>query len=158
MTGVEVTIAAAVDPRTGSHNRRHRRRRGVDLQETGRVAHRTRNAGIITARTPDRRAIPVERGDRKIVGVLPSANRVAEGQRVATGATGVARGAAIVFFFLMIRPPPRSTLFPYTTLFRSMTGVEVTIAAAVDPRTGSHNRRHRRRRGVDLQETGRVAH
>src|SRR5260363_182868 len=25
----------------------------------------------------------------------------------------------ITFFFLMIRPPPRSTLFPYTTLFRS---------------------------------------
>src|SRR5438034_9666586 len=25
------------------------------------------------------------------------------------------------FFFLMIRPPPRSTLFPYTTLFRSWT-------------------------------------
>src|SRR5438876_8326672 len=24
-----------------------------------------------------------------------------------------------VFFFLMLRPPPRSTLFPYTTLFRS---------------------------------------
>src|SRR5437764_4869693 len=24
-------------------------------------------------------------------------------------------------FFLMIRPPPRSTLFPYTTLFRSRT-------------------------------------
>src|SRR5690606_41573317 len=23
------------------------------------------------------------------------------------------------FFFLMIRPPPRSSLFPYTTLFRS---------------------------------------
>ena len=26
---------------------------------------------------------------------------------------------ALVFFFLMIRRPPRSTLFPYTTLFRS---------------------------------------
>src|SRR6202012_6220921 len=26
------------------------------------------------------------------------------------------------FFFLMIRPPPRSTLFPYTTLFRSHVG------------------------------------
>src|SRR3989441_12744088 len=26
------------------------------------------------------------------------------------------------FFFLMIRRPPRSTLFPYTTLFRSLTG------------------------------------
>src|SRR5436190_18551099 len=25
------------------------------------------------------------------------------------------------FFFLMLRPPPRSTLFPYTTLFRSRT-------------------------------------
>src|SRR5256885_9166106 len=26
---------------------------------------------------------------------------------------------AVIFFFLMIRRPPRSTLFPYTTLFRS---------------------------------------
>src|SRR2546429_1671508 len=30
-----------------------------------------------------------------------------------------------LFFFLMIRRPPRSTLFPYTTLFRSVVpGVE----------------------------------
>src|SRR5438132_9165133 len=27
-----------------------------------------------------------------------------------------------IFFFLMIRRPPRSTLFPYTTLFRSREG------------------------------------
>src|SRR5688572_32557621 len=27
----------------------------------------------------------------------------------------------LLFFFLMIRRPPRSTLFPYTTLFRSLT-------------------------------------
>src|SRR5204863_10224001 len=27
-----------------------------------------------------------------------------------------------LFFFLMIRRPPRSTLFPYTTLFRSPSG------------------------------------
>src|SRR2546430_13744356 len=27
--------------------------------------------------------------------------------------------ASCLFFFLMIRRPPRSTLFPYTTLFRS---------------------------------------
>src|SRR5256885_15980258 len=27
-----------------------------------------------------------------------------------------------IFFFLMIRRPPRSTLFPYTTLFRSIVG------------------------------------
>src|SRR2546422_5376857 len=29
-----------------------------------------------------------------------------------------------LFFFLMIRRPPRSTLFPYTTLFRSTTILE----------------------------------
>src|SRR5256884_3917417 len=28
----------------------------------------------------------------------------------------------LFFFFLMIRRPPRSTLFPYTTLFRSARG------------------------------------
>src|SRR2546422_5301643 len=31
----------------------------------------------------------------------------------------VARILLFLFFFLMIRRPPRSTLFPYTTLFRS---------------------------------------
>src|SRR2546429_5949093 len=30
---------------------------------------------------------------------------------------------ALTFFFSMIRRPPRSTLFPYTTLFRSITGL-----------------------------------
>src|SRR5258705_9958039 len=29
---------------------------------------------------------------------------------------------SLLFFFLMIRRPPRSTLFPYTTLFRSLGG------------------------------------
>ena len=38
--------------------------------------------------------------------------------------TGIDRAASRIhqaetFFFLMIRRPPRSTLFPYTTLFRS---------------------------------------
>src|SRR2546428_6245504 len=32
------------------------------------------------------------------------------------------------FFFLMIRRPPRSTLFPYTTLFRSLTSAELSVA------------------------------
>src|SRR3989475_9597467 len=36
----------------------------------------------------------------------------------------------LIFFFLMIRRPPRSTLFPYTTLFRSAaTGHGVEHAA-----------------------------
>src|SRR3712207_8212720 len=30
----------------------------------------------------------------------------------------------MIFFFLMIRRPPRSTLFPYTTLFRSLNELE----------------------------------
>src|SRR2546430_10187850 len=32
-----------------------------------------------------------------------------------------------IFFFLMIRRPPRSTLFPYTTLFRSLAKREVLL-------------------------------
>src|SRR5256884_9234711 len=39
--------------------------------------------------------------------------------------TGWAHPGAFYFFFLMIRRPPRSTLFPYTTLFRSQTVVSV---------------------------------
>src|SRR3712207_9120024 len=39
--------------------------------------------------------------------------------------TAPALNAFIRFFFLMIRRPPRSTLFPYTTLFRSLArGIE----------------------------------
>src|SRR2546422_8607063 len=33
-----------------------------------------------------------------------------------------------VFFFLMIRRPPRSTLFPYTTLFRSLRTQHRTVS------------------------------
>src|SRR3712207_7544981 len=31
----------------------------------------------------------------------------------------ISTACCFIFFFLMIRRPPRSTLFPYTTLFRS---------------------------------------
>src|SRR5437899_9605996 len=34
-----------------------------------------------------------------------------------------------VFFFLMIRRPPRSTLFPYTTLFRSGCFIAATASS-----------------------------
>src|SRR5256885_7380418 len=37
------------------------------------------------------------------------------------------------FFFLMIRRPPRSTLFPYTTLFRSLDVVLDGLAVAAGP-------------------------
>src|ERR1039457_7434961 len=37
------------------------------------------------------------------------------------------------FFFLMIRRPPRSTLFPYTTLFRSRTHGRHRVVGVLDP-------------------------
>src|SRR5215475_15585009 len=40
--------------------------------------------------------------------------------------------SSIMFFFLMIRRPPRSTLFPYTTLFRSAnTGSTLVVSTKV---------------------------
>src|SRR2546430_2953107 len=40
----------------------------------------------------------------------------------------------IPFFFLMIRRPPRSTLFPYTTLFRSKRRTSPTRSSTARPR------------------------
>ena len=37
-----------------------------------------------------------------------------------------------VFFFVMIRRPPRSTLFPYTTLFRSRKGEIISLGSIVE--------------------------
>src|SRR2546422_7484698 len=39
----------------------------------------------------------------------------------------------LFFFFLMIRRPPRSTLFPYTTLFRSPKVAALRAAGALHP-------------------------
>src|SRR3712207_7224500 len=49
---------------------------------------------------------------------------------------GRRRGGATRSFFLMIRRPPRSTLFPYTTLFRSDQGDD----AAGHEAGGAHGR------------------
>src|SRR5256885_11746672 len=46
----------------------------------------------------------------------------------------------MLFFFLMIRRPPRSTLFPYTTLFRSQPDVQ---KAAKRIPFGDHAGQHR---------------
>src|SRR5687768_18124531 len=42
-----------------------------------------------------------------------------------------------MFFFLMIRRPPRSTLFPYTTLFRSHCVCAAPVAGS--PRSGEED-------------------
>src|SRR5215813_15097777 len=50
---------------------------------------------------------------------------------------------AICFFFFMIRRPPRSTLFPYTTLFRSPLGhTDVLREHDRRRRIDRHRRRH----------------
>src|SRR5574340_1471059 len=43
----------------------------------------------------------------------------------------------LVFFFLMIRRPPRSTLFPYTTLFRSRASLRGDRDRVDRPRGGN---------------------
>src|SRR3712207_6937128 len=54
------------------------------------------------------------------------------------------------FFFLMIRRPPRSTLFPYTTLFRSRPGSPGRLPARRPPAAGGP----RQRRGGPGREAG----
>src|SRR2546430_11557158 len=51
----------------------------------------------------------------------------------------------LAFFFLMIRRPPRSTLFPYTTLFRSRT--RASCRRDSPPRGSRPSRRTRRAGG-----------
>src|SRR5688572_32377263 len=49
----------------------------------------------------------------------------------------------------MIRQPPRSTLFPYTTLFRSEAHQEVQAGSVPDPGRGRHDE-------ADHQKIGRA--
>src|SRR5256885_13888964 len=57
--------------------------------------------------------------------------------------------AALVFFFLMIRRPPRSTLFPYTTLFRSRAAGVRCPALLLHVEPGVRGRRRLARRRAD---------
>src|SRR3712207_8754228 len=47
------------------------------------------------------------------------------------------RPSFFLFFFLMIRRPPRSTLFPYTTLFRSCSAIASSFCCSARPEGGS---------------------
>src|SRR5690349_25072529 len=53
-----------------------------------------------------------------------------------------------LFFFLMIRRPPRSTLFPYTTLFRSDVAAELHAGIADHPLDAAARLRRRRCGGL----------
>src|SRR3712207_7473365 len=54
----------------------------------------------------------------------------------------------VFFFFLMIRRPPRSTLFPYTTLFRSLQGYGQEFLER--GHRGSRRQHHQAEHRVDL--------
>src|SRR3712207_7003581 len=54
----------------------------------------------------------------------------------------------LFFFFLMIRRPPRSTLFPYTTLFRSAAGRSSRRASPA----GAPDRRRQREAALPRRE------
>src|SRR5437763_8089870 len=66
---------------------------------------------------------------------------------------GPVRFYVLLFFFLMLRRPPRSTLFPYTTLFRSSpclarnwancSGVACSPSTAIDRKSTRLNSSHR---------------
>src|SRR3712207_7383911 len=62
----------------------------------------------------------------------------------------------MLFFFLMIRRPPRSTLFPYTTLFRSVVvgahGGRLPAAPRTPNRAPGSAEAHVRLHGVSLEE------
>src|SRR6266571_7303512 len=47
---------------------------------------------------------------------------------------------SFIFFFLMIRRPPRSTLFPYTTLFRSAAAAACWVRGVRGPGRGDRGR------------------
>src|SRR5438034_4973408 len=49
------------------------------------------------------------------------------------------------FFFLTLPPPPRSTLFPYTTLFRSLVTAKVRFALEMTGDGAQDTLRHERR-------------
>src|ERR1039458_2355547 len=59
----------------------------------------------------------------------------------------------VILFFLMIRRPPRSTLFPYTTLFRSLRG-----SSRTRPRRACYHEFHHARSQFGVRSDVRSRH
>src|SRR6266487_3805896 len=88
-------------------------------------------------------AIPADRGDRV---------RAAGDRRRRRYLVPRRHDVARQFFFLMIRRPPRSTLFPYTTLFRSALG-DAPRQGAPGAAPGRRPRRGRDRKSTRLNSS-----
>src|SRR5205823_11259619 len=59
--------------------------------------------------------------------------------------------SVLLLFFFMLRPPPSSTLFPYTTLFRSPAGTDDLLRC---PLPGAVSRAGRERRLLHQRALG----
>ena len=121
-----------------------RRRRGVDLR-AGLGQAGERQVGGIAGAIRDGRRVEIDRRRGQAGGVLPGADRVAEGQRVGAGAAGVGRGAAVV------EGQRRRAAATVTASLRLSVSVTV-LPASRSPLDGdSTTDDDRRRRGVDLR-------
>src|ERR1039457_5604975 len=110
-------VARGHAPRHGGHDRLPRRDQGDRKSTRLNSSHLVISYAVFCLKKKN--ADPVTASNACRVQAAPerecTAGQLAVGQ-VLVG--GVYR-YAIAIFFLMIRRPPRSTLFPYTTLFRS---------------------------------------
>src|SRR5688572_1397052 len=126
--------------------------KAITLKEPGDMSKTIK--GVILAGVTGSRLSPVSRVNNKHLMPVGSKPMIMHCFEKLTGAgiteilviTGPEHMGAIVtllgsFFFLMLRRPPRSTLFPYTTLFRSRDVGGDDEDARADHRPGDDHRR-----------------
>src|ERR1039457_6057654 len=65
-----------------------------------------------------RQSFQASSGAVSVFHVVERARRTSKSTHGSSHAAMSLRGSTMLFFFLMMRRTPRSTLFPYTTLFR----------------------------------------
>ena len=143
---VSVTVLPALrSPLAGRlGQRRDGRRYGVDLRaalgQTG-----EREIGGIAGAVFDGRGIEIDGGGGQARGVLPSADGVAEGERIAAGAARIGGGAAIVERQRRGAAGDRDRLIEVERERDGLAGIEVAARRRLD------QRRDGRRCGVDLR-------
>ena len=128
-------VAAAATWHDAGNCWRHRRRR-VDLQGAGRIGHDAGQIGVVARDALNRRPVEVERGNGKVAGVLPGRNRIAEGQRVGSGAADIACRSTAVQHQRRCAARNGDGFAQCHSQRDNMTCIEIAIAVEVDARTG----------------------